>query len=126
MKIEFRKIPLNSSSFEIDSNSVKFLGNFSKISSKLAKIEANLGGYCEVDCCKCGKEFSIPLDESIELVVSDGIYSSTEEDEYIVVEVEDHIVDFHQILDSEIESLKSEYHICDSCRADDNLVEIEY
>ena len=39
MKIEFRKIPLNSSEFKIDLNSVKFLGTFSKISSKLAKID---------------------------------------------------------------------------------------
>ena len=42
MKIEFRKIPLQDSEFEISSNSVKFLGTFSKISSKLAKINSKL------------------------------------------------------------------------------------
>jgi len=128
MKIEFRKIPLNSSEFEISSNSVKFLGTFSKISSKLAKINANLSGDCPVDCCKCGKEMTITLDENINFLVSDGIYESAQNDdeEFVIVEVQDHFLDLNEILHSEIESLKFEYYICDTCKNNDNYVEIEY
>jgi len=127
VKIEFRKIPLDESEFEISSNSVKFLGTFSKISSKLAKINSKLIGKCDVDCCKCGTTFTIPINTEVKFVVSDGIYSSEQdEEEFVIIEVEEHLMDFDEILHSEIESLKSEYHICDTCKNNDELVEIEY
>ena len=127
MKIEFRKIPMLETEFEIISNSVKFLGTFSKISSKLAKINSKLIGNCDVDCCKCGVTFSIKIDNEIKFLVSDGIYSSEEsEEEFVIIEVEEHMMDFNEILHSEIESLKSEYYICDTCKKNDDLVEIEY
>jgi len=127
MNIEFRKIPLQDSEFEISSNSVKFLGTFSKISSKLAKIDSKLIGNCDVDCCKCGITFNIPVDLDIKFLLSDGIYSSeVDEEEFVIIEVENHMLDFDEILHSELESLKSEYHICDACKTNDKLVEIEY
>jgi len=128
MKIEFRKIPLNGTEFEINSNSVKFLGTFSKISSKLAKISANLNGSCDVDCCKCGKIIIINTDENINFLVSDGNYEPNQHDDekFVIIEAEDHIMNFDDILHSEIESLKSEYYICDTCKNNDNLVELEY
>lgn len=127
MKIEFRKIPLQETEFEISSNSVKFLGTFSKISSKLAKINSKLSGNCDVDCCKCGITFDIPVDLDIKFLLSDGIYSSDNNDEeLVIIEVEDHILDFNEVLHSELESLRSEYHVCDNCKTNDNLVELEY
>ena len=128
MKVEFRKIPLNESEFEINSNSVKFLGTFSKISSKLAKIIAKLNGNCDVDCCKCGKILRINIDENINFLVSDGNYEPNQhnDEEFVIIEAEDHILNFDDILHSEIESLKSEYYICDTCKNNDNLVELEY
>ena len=127
MKIEFRKIPLNDTEFEISSDSVKFLGNFSKISSKLAKINANLNGSCVVDCCKCGQFITTNLDENINFLVSDGVYDSIQKDEeLVIIEVENHFMNFDDILHSEIESLKSEYHMCDTCKNNDSFVELEY
>lgn len=125
MKIEFRKIPLQECEFEIDSNSVKFLGTFSKISSKLAKINSKISGTLEVNCCKCGVTFNIPVDLEIKFLLSDGIYSSQDE-EYVIIEVEEHMLDFNEILHSELESLKFEYHVCDTCKNNNELVEIEY
>jgi len=128
VKIEFKKLPLQESEFEISSDSVKFLGTFSKISSKLAKITSKLSGTHDVDCCKCGKIFEISIDEKIEFLLSDGIYSSenTNDDEFVIIEVDDHVVDFNEILHSELESLNSEYHICDTCKKNEKLVDIEY
>ena len=128
MKIEFRKVPLNGTEFEINSNSVKFLGTFSKISSKLAKISANMNGNCDVDCCKCGKDITINIDDNINFLVSDGNYEPNQhnDEEFVIIEAQEHILDFDDILHSEIESLKSEYYICDTCKNNDNLVELEY
>ena len=127
MKIEFRKIPLQETEFEIISNSVKFLGTFSKISSKLAKIKSILIGKYDVDCCKCAVTFNVKIDSEINFLACDGIYSSEQdEEELVIIEVEEHSMDFNEILHSEIESLKSEYHICDACKKNGNFVEIEY
>ena len=127
MKIEFRKVPLQDSEFEISSNSVKFLGTFSKISSKLAKIDSKIFGNYDVDCCKCGTTFNISIDSEVKFLLSDGIYSSDNDDEeFVIIEVENHILDFDEILHSELESLNSEYHVCDVCKTNDELVEIEY
>ncbi len=128
MKIEFRKLPIEPTEFEISSNSVKFLGTFSKITSNLAKVDTTLLGNCDVDCCKCGATLNIELNEKINFLVSDGIYTpdSRDDEEAIVIEVENHIVDFDEILHSEIESLNSEYYLCDTCKNDDKFVEIEY
>ena len=128
MKIEFKKLPLQESEFEIIFDSVNFLGTFSKISSKLAKIKSKLSGKYNVDCCKCGVVFEIPVEEKIDFLLSDGIYSSenANDDDFVIIEVEDHVVDFNEILHSELESLKSEYYICDTCKVNDIFVEKEY
>jgi hypothetical protein len=126
MKIEFRKVPLQESEFEIVSDSVKFSGTFSKITQKLAKISAVIQGTIDVDCCKCGKQIKLELNENVDLLVSDGVYSSQDDDENIIIEVENHTINFDDILSSELESLKSEYYICDDCDNNENLIEIEY
>lgn len=126
MKIEFRKVPLQESKFEIDSDSVKFLGTFSKISQKLVNLSGKIYGNTTVLCCKCAKEIALNLDDKVDLLISDGIYSSQNDEDEIVVEVENHTIDFDELLNSELESIKSEYFICDQCKDSENTIEIEY
>jgi hypothetical protein len=128
MKIEFRKVPIETTDFNIKLNSVKFLGNFSKITSKLTKINSKLSGIIKVDCCKCGDDLDTGIDEDINFLISDGIYIKNERDDknLIVIEIENHIIDFNEILHSEIESFKSEYYLCDSCKTNDKFIELEY
>jgi len=128
VKIEFRKVPTDNTKFEILLNSVKFLGFFSRITSNLVKVDTTLIGNYDVDCCKCGDLFNISLDEKINFLISDGIYTLDDRDneEAIVIEVENHIIDFDELLHSEIESLKSEYYICNTCKNNDKFVEQEY
>ncbi len=125
MKIEFRKIPQNTSEFDISSDSVKFSGVFSKISTNIAKVDGTIEGNFTVDCCRCGEEMSIPLSEKTEFLLSDGIYKQKDEDDLIVIEVEDHFVDFEELLQSELESLRSEFYTCDKCKDNEDL-EVEY
>lgn len=128
MKIEFRKVPIQENEFNISLDSVDFLGTFSKITSTLAKIDSHLAGQLNVECCKCGESFTIEIDEKNKFLVSDGIYKphDNDDEEAIVIEVEEHILDFDELLKSEIESLKSDYHICSKCQTSDNEIELEY
>ena len=126
MKIEFRKVPNIEKFFEISFNSVNFLGTFSRISNKLVTIDSKIIGNYEVLCFKCGNKIDILLNEKQIFKVSDGIFSSDDENENeIIIECDNHIVDFEAILNSELESLNSDYHVCNNCNINKNFLDIE-
>lgn len=114
MKIEFRKVPQISKELEVIFNSVKIEGTFCKISQSLVKIDAVLKGSTEIDCCRCGIAEEIEVDEELHLLLSDGVYKN-DESEYLVIEVENSLIDFNEIIESELNSIKSDYHICENC-----------
>ena len=114
MKIEFRKAPQTPKELEIDYNSVKIEGTFCKISQSLVKIDAVLKGSTDIDCCRCGITEEIEVDEELHLLLSDGVYKN-DESEYLVIEVENSLIDFDEIIESELNSIKSDYHICENC-----------
>ena len=114
MKIEFRKAPQTSKELEIDYNSVKIEGTFCKISQSLVKVDAVLKGSTDIDCCRCGITEVIEVDEELHLLLSDGVYKKDESD-YLVIEIEDSLINFEDIIESELNSIRSDYHICDDC-----------
>ncbi|MDD2697891.1 MAG: hypothetical protein PHF17_03715 [Arcobacteraceae bacterium] len=127
MQIEFKKVPSLEKEFSIKLNSVEFSGTFCKISQNLVKLKSKIVGKLLVDCCKCGEEHYIEVDEIQDFILSDGEFSSSNEREgEIVIEIENHVVDFDEILSSELESISSDYHICPDCQKNGNLVDIEY
>ena len=114
MKIEFRKVPQTTKELEIEYNSVKIEGTFCKISQSLVKVDAVLLGNTDIDCCRCGISEIIEVDEELHLLLSDGVYNK-DESEYLVIEVENNLIDFDEIIESELNSIKSDYHICKDC-----------
>jgi hypothetical protein len=114
MKIEFRKVPQTPKELVIESNSVKIEGTFCKISQSLVKVDAVLLGNTDIDCCRCGITEIIEVNEELHLLLSDGVYNK-DESEYLVIEVENNLIDFDEIIESELNSIKSDYHICKDC-----------
>ena len=114
MKIEFRKVPQTTKELVVDYNSVKIEGTFCKISQSLVKVDAVLLGNTDIDCCRCGITEVIEVDEELHLLLSDGVYNK-DESEYLVIEVENGLIDFNEIIESELNSIKSDYHICNNC-----------
>jgi uncharacterized metal-binding protein YceD (DUF177 family) len=114
MKIEFKKVPQTTKELEYISDSVRIEGTFCKISQSLVKIDAVLKGSTDIDCCRCGITEKIEVDEELHLLISDGIYKN-DESEYLVIEVENSLIDFDEIIESELNSIKSDYHICNDC-----------
>jgi len=126
MKIEFSKLPRNANEFEINQDSVKFSGTFSRITGTIARINSNIIGNCDVECCKCASTINKSIDQEIVYTLSDGAISLKDERENeIIIEVNNHIVDFDDILNSELESIKSDYYICDNCDTNEQFVDIE-
>ena len=114
MKIEFRKAPQINKELEFNYNSVKIEGTFCRISQSLVKIDAVLKGSTDIDCCRCGITEQIEVDEELQLLLSDGLYKG-DESEYLLIEVENSLIDFNEIIESELNSIKSDYHICENC-----------
>ena len=109
MKIEFKKVPTIKKELETSFDSVKIEGTFCRISSSLVKIEANLKGNVDIDCSRCGSSEPFFLDE-----------------EFLVIEIENSLIDFDEIIQSELNSIKSDYHICKNCLEDNQLFEKEF
>ncbi|AXK48228.1 hypothetical protein CRU87_01000 [Aliarcobacter trophiarum LMG 25534] len=125
MKIEFKKIPQDKKEFSTSLNSVKIEGTFCRISSSLVKIEANLIGNIETDCSRCGTLKTLDINEELKLLLCDGVFKG-DEDEFLVIEIENSLIDFDEIIQSEVNSIKSDYLLCGNCETNDSLFEQEF
>ncbi len=120
MKIEIKKVPFNEKEFKASFDSVEIEGTFCKMSSSLVKIDGKLKGITNISCSRCGSECQINLDEEENFLISDGIYKD-EEHKDLVIEVQNGIINFDEIIQSELESIKSDYYLCEQCSQDDNF-----
>ena len=124
MKIELKKIPFNKGEFETSLNNVKLKGSFYKETPNIAKIEAILSGEVEVECVKCLENFTKQVNEELKLIITDRVYNGFDE-EYDVIEINSNIIDFDDIITSEIESIKLDYdNICEKCKESNLDLEI--
>ena len=125
MKIEFKKLPSTPQDLLVESDSVKIEGTFCKISQSLAKIDAVLIGNTDVDCSRCGITEDVIVDEKLDFLLSDGIFKN-DECEDLVIEVDNSTIDFDELIESELASIKSEYHLCKNCLQDGDEFEKEF
>lgn len=124
MKIEFKKVPQDKKELNVSFNSVNIEGTFCRISPTLVKIEAKLKGEITVDCSRCPNELTLELNEDLNLIISNGIFKG-DEDDFLVIEV-DETIDFDSIIDSEINSIKSDYYLCNICENSTSIFEQEF
>ena len=125
MKIEFKKAPQTPKELEVIVDSVKIVGTFCKISQSLVKIDAMLIGNTNIDCCRCGITDNIEVNEKLDFLLSDRIIKN-DESEDLVIEIEDGLIDFDELIQSELEAIKSDYHICGQCSSDNDDFEKEF
>ena len=127
MKIEFKKVSFAKKDFKIESDSVAFEGTFNKIAPNLVEIDAVMDGSVEIQCDRCGKDYELELNGyPLQVIASDGIYSSDSDMSIAVVEFFDGLIDFESIYIDELVSIKSDYHICKECSLQTSEFEIEF
>ncbi len=114
MKIVFKKVPSSGVDFETSFEKIKFYGTLEKKSRTLVQCIGKLEGTLVCQCDRCGEDLSLHVDEKVELFANDGLYESGEE-LLEVMEFFDETVDLDTILQSEVETLKSDYHYCSIC-----------
>ncbi|MGE4397011.1 MAG: hypothetical protein AB7D34_06125 [Sulfurimonas sp.] len=115
MKILLRKVSNTPLDFEVESDKITFKGYLQYDADKLILLKAKLSGQIDLNCDICANEFMFDVDEELEFFISDGIYEKHDELLLDVVESFDSTVDIEELLSSEIELIKSDYHSCESC-----------
>jgi uncharacterized metal-binding protein YceD (DUF177 family) len=91
-------------------------GESNKLKDGSIVIEGTLKGDVEVECIKCLKKFNRHVDENVKFKVVKPPYNGFDED-YDIIEQEKY--DLEDIIKSEIESVKNDYNICESCQKED-------
>ena len=118
MTINFKKVTKTPLDFDIKSNNIVFKGSLKYHGENLVLLQATITGSLDLDCYLCSAEFVLPLDENIEFLISDGVYNGLNE-EYDVVESFDGNINLEELLDSEIELIKSGYYSCENCKQEE-------
>ena len=117
MKVTLRKITKTPLDFDIKSDEITFKGYLQYHSGKLILLHADLKGTLYTECNQCAEELKLPVDETVEFFVSDGLYEDESNIELDVVESFDSTVDLDELLTLELELIKSDYHSCESCKS---------
>ncbi|MBU0631335.1 DUF177 domain-containing protein [bacterium] len=115
MIINFRKVTKTPLDFNIESNNIVFKGSLKYDGENLVLLQATITGSIDLDCYLCANEVVLPLNEDVEFLISDGAYSGLHDD-YDVVESFDGHINIEELLNSEIELIKSGYHSCEDCK----------
>ncbi len=116
MKVMLRKVTKTPLDFELKSDEITFKGYLEYYKGKLILLKAKLAGTLLKPCDICAEEFKLELDENIEFFISDGLYEDDGSLELDVVESLNGNADIDELLNSEIELIKSDYHACGNCK----------
>ena len=116
MQVILRKVGQTPLDFEVKSDEITFKGYLQYDANKLILLKAKLSGKITTDCNVCGEEFKLDVDETIEFFISDGIYEKHEDSLLDVVESFDSTVNMEELMQSEIELIKSDYNSCANCK----------
>ncbi|ABB45048.1 conserved hypothetical protein [Sulfurimonas denitrificans DSM 1251] len=116
MKVSLIKVGKTPLDFEVESDKITFKGFLQYDADKLILLKAQLNGVINTDCDVCAEEFKLEVDEDIEFFISDGIYTKSEDTLLDVVESLDSTLDLKELMNSEIELIKSDYKSCENCK----------
>ena len=116
MQITLRKVGKIPLDFDVKSNEMTFKGYLQYDADKLILLKAKLSGKIRTDCDICAEEFKLDVDEDIELFISDGIFENDNDSLVDVIESFDSTADLEEIMNSEIELIKSDYNSCENCK----------
>jgi uncharacterized metal-binding protein YceD (DUF177 family) len=122
MKIPFRRISQTPQAFEVESDAMTLKGVLSLIHRDMVLLDGELIGKLSVPCDVCAEQFDIIMHDKVQLLLCDGVYTGSEES-IDVIEMNE-TIDLDELLHSEIELIRSDYHTCSRCEHNDDNVEL--
>jgi hypothetical protein len=116
LKVILRRVTKTPLDFEVKSDEITFKGYLEYHSGRLILLKATMNGPVSTVCDICAEDFILQVDEEVEFFISDGIFDDIDSVELDVIESFDGNADLEEILNSEIELIKSDYHSCPNCK----------
>jgi len=104
-------IPLE---FSVVVGNVSFEGTLVHKKGKIAQLNGTISGTIQVPCDLCAEVVERVLNEELSFYISDGIISENE-DELDIVEITTPMIAMEELLNSEVELIKSDYFCCSHC-----------
>ncbi|WXG59663.1 YceD family protein [Campylobacter concisus] len=127
MIIPFSKIANKEINFElVRNNDLVFSGILKRKDPFLVKCQGTIKGEIKYICDRCGDEFMLPIDQDVELNLSDGVYKDRENELSDTVEFFDGNIDLKEVFESELEAFKSDYFYCEKCKNFTRRVKWQY
>jgi len=117
LKVDFKKVGREPKSVYLERDGVALRGELRRGNRDLTEFKGKLSNNILVRCIRCGEEFLLPLDEELNLRFSDGVYRGSEELD--IIEFYDGKIDFQEVLESEMESIRLDYHLCPQCKGEE-------
>ncbi|MGP1449803.1 MAG: hypothetical protein ACTTJS_01590 [Wolinella sp.] len=115
MKIDFKKFSKEPKKIAFSSQGCEIEGVVWKLDGNLYQLDATLHGEIELVCDLSGEEYTRTLNERLYFRVSDGLYNPKDDDEeFDVVEFFHGALDMDELLSSELESIRLDYHVKDA------------
>ena len=123
MKIAFRRIHKTPLEFELTQEDLLIKGTLEHFRSTIMLMKANITGTYPRNCDVCATEIKCSIDEEVKLYINDGIYEGSDNELLEIVEMMDEMVDIDEILNSELELIRTDYYSCEACssREDDDV-----
>lgn len=100
--------------FEVKSENILFKGTLVHKKGKIAELNGTISGSILIPCDICAEIVSKELHEEVSFYLSDGIVANSE-DELDIVEITAPMIDMEELLNSELELIKSDYFCCPQC-----------
>jgi uncharacterized metal-binding protein YceD (DUF177 family) len=95
-------------------------GSLKKKGYGAAELDASFSGVITLDCDGCGEQYSYKLEEKVTLKLTDSPYKAGEgngaDQDYDIIEFIDGIIDFDEIIISEVNTIKYDFHKCEKCQ----------
>ena len=116
MKIAFFKISAMPVPFEISMDGLRFSGSLKRKDAELIECKGEIKGEIPYICDRCGAEFNLVVSESVDLLLSEGVFNDEGHENMDVMEFFGAEIDVDEILRSETEAFKSDYFYCENCK----------
>jgi uncharacterized metal-binding protein YceD (DUF177 family) len=124
MKIVFDKIYQTKKPFELTIGNISLKGSLVRRDCHLVLLNGELKGSINLRCDRCAYEFEEKIELPLNLTLTDRIIET--KDDLDIIEFLDGVIDIGFILQGEIISIQSSYHICAECRGDRGNFEKEF
>lgn len=124
MKIAFDKVSHTAKPFREAHEGVVLEGILQKKGEESVTLLGEMEGIVILQCNRCGVSFNHTIATPIKLTLSNQIVE--DKDDLDIIEFLDGGIDISFILQSEINTIKSEYHYCDICAESEEAFEMEF